>query len=227
MCMAFSVCMLPTCTATLPVRTRRGLADPRGFIFSGNPPSFHHFVPGPLASGEFYTHHLYRKDLLIWFQFMHDQASVSLLSENLYWPRSSPPKCHCSNGRPLPSAFTEFLQTHKRCWPSTWPLCSRPLCSSLISREFQIVWPWVNLLWEAASSSQSHSYHPWAHSSLAFLDNPHLHTRRDAISIYCNFTMISEEKEIATYSSILAWRIPQTEEPGGLQSMGSQELDMT
>ena len=30
------------------------------------------------------------------------------------------------------------------------------------------------------------------------------------------------EKEIATYSSILAWVIPWTEEPGGLQSMGSQ-----
>ena len=30
------------------------------------------------------------------------------------------------------------------------------------------------------------------------------------------------EKEMATYSSILAWRIPWTEEPGGLQSMGSQ-----
>jgi len=29
------------------------------------------------------------------------------------------------------------------------------------------------------------------------------------------------EKEMATYSSILAWRIPWTEEPGGLQSMGS------
>ena len=28
-------------------------------------------------------------------------------------------------------------------------------------------------------------------------------------------------------SSILAWRIPWTEEPGGLQSPGSQELDMT
>ena len=27
------------------------------------------------------------------------------------------------------------------------------------------------------------------------------------------------EKEMATYSSILAWEIPQTEEPGGLQSM--------
>ena len=30
------------------------------------------------------------------------------------------------------------------------------------------------------------------------------------------------EKGNATYSSILAWRIPWTEEPGGLQSMGSQ-----
>ena len=31
------------------------------------------------------------------------------------------------------------------------------------------------------------------------------------------------EKEMATYSSILAWKIPWTEEPGRLQSMGSQE----
>ena len=35
------------------------------------------------------------------------------------------------------------------------------------------------------------------------------------------------EKEMATLSSTLAWRIPWTEEPGGLQSMGSQESDMT
>ena len=35
------------------------------------------------------------------------------------------------------------------------------------------------------------------------------------------------EKEMATHSSILAWEIPWTEEPGGLQSMGLQELDMT
>ena len=33
------------------------------------------------------------------------------------------------------------------------------------------------------------------------------------------------EKEIATYSSILTWRVPWTEEPGGLQSMGSLESD--
>ena len=35
------------------------------------------------------------------------------------------------------------------------------------------------------------------------------------------------EKGMATHSSILAWRIPQMEEPGGLQSVGLQRLDMT
>ena len=34
----------------------------------------------------------------------------------------------------------------------------------------------------------------------------------------------SLEKEMAAHSSILAWDIPQTEEPGGLQSMGSQRV---
>ena len=35
------------------------------------------------------------------------------------------------------------------------------------------------------------------------------------------------EKEMATHSSILAWRIPRTEEPGGLQSIGSQSVRHT
>ena len=34
-------------------------------------------------------------------------------------------------------------------------------------------------------------------------------------------------KEMASHSSIFAWRVPWTEEPGGLQSMGLQESDMT
>ena len=37
----------------------------------------------------------------------------------------------------------------------------------------------------------------------------------------------SLEKEMVTHSSILAWEISQTEELGSLQSMGSQESDMT
>ena len=35
------------------------------------------------------------------------------------------------------------------------------------------------------------------------------------------------EKEMATQSNILAWRIPWTEEPGRLQSTGLQDSDMT
>ena len=32
------------------------------------------------------------------------------------------------------------------------------------------------------------------------------------------------DKEMATHSSVLAWKVPWTEEPGGLQSMGSQRV---
>ena len=35
------------------------------------------------------------------------------------------------------------------------------------------------------------------------------------------------QEDLATHSSILAWKIPWMEEPGGLQFMGSKELDMT
>ena len=42
----------------------------------------------------------------------------------------------------------------------------------------------------------------------------------------CGFRALLD-KEMATHSSILAWEIPWAEEPGGLQSMGLQESDMT
>ena len=41
----------------------------------------------------------------------------------------------------------------------------------------------------------------------------------------CRFNPL--EKETATHFSILAWRIPRTVEPGGLQPMGCKELDTT
>ena len=41
------------------------------------------------------------------------------------------------------------------------------------------------------------------------------------------FPLCCVEKEMATHSSILAWRIPWTEELGGLQSMGHKESDTT
>ena len=50
--------------------------------------------------------------------------------------------------------------------------------------------------------------------------NIHVHTKmqRDICSSFIS------EKEMATTSSILAWKIPWTEEPGGLQSMGSKRV---
>ena len=35
---------------------------------------------------------------------------------------------------------------------------------------------------------------------------------------------VTLEKVMTTHSSILAWRVPRTEDPGGLQSMGSQRV---
>ena len=42
------------------------------------------------------------------------------------------------------------------------------------------------------------------------------------VNLYAEY--IIPEKEMATHSSILAWRIPGTEEPGGLPSMGSHRI---
>ena len=47
------------------------------------------------------------------------------------------------------------------------------------------------------------------------------------LSAFPQLFTITLEKEMATYSSILAWRIPWAEEPGGLQSMGCKESGTT
>ena len=55
---------------------------------------------------------------------------------------------------------------------------------------------------------------PWGLEELDTTE--HLHFHFDAL-----------EKEMATHSSTLTWRIPWTEEPGRLQSLGHKEMDMT
>ena len=42
--------------------------------------------------------------------------------------------------------------------------------------------------------------------------------------LHFHFSFHSLEKEMATHSSVLAWRIPGTGEPGGLPSMGSHRV---
>ena len=43
--------------------------------------------------------------------------------------------------------------------------------------------------------------------------------------LHFHFSFHALEKEMATHSSVLAWRIPGTGEPGGLLSMGRTESD--
>ena len=50
---------------------------------------------------------------------------------------------------------------------------------------------------------------------------------KSPLAIYFTHGSVYTGEEKATHSSILVWRIPWTEEPGGLQSMGSQEWDTT
>jgi len=50
-------------------------------------------------------------------------------------------------------------------------------------------------------------------------------TRLSNFTLFFHFHAL--EKEMATHSSVLAWRIPGTGEPGGLPSMGSPESDTT
>ena len=54
-------------------------------------------------------------------------------------------------------------------------------------------------------------YSPWGHYELVMTERLHFHFH-------------ALEKEIATHSSVLAWRIPGTAEPGGLPSMGSHRV---
>ena len=42
--------------------------------------------------------------------------------------------------------------------------------------------------------------------------------------LHFHFSLSCIEKEMATHSSVLAWRIPETGEPGGLPSMGSHRV---
>ena len=49
-------------------------------------------------------------------------------------------------------------------------------------------------------------------------------TRLSDFTFTFTFHFHAVEKEMATHSSVLAWRIPGTEEPGGLPSMGSHRV---
>ena len=56
---------------------------------------------------------------------------------------------------------------------------------------------------------------PWGRKESDTTERLHFH-----VSLSCTFM----EKEMAAHSNVLAWRIPGTEEPGGLPSVGSHRV---
>ena len=56
------------------------------------------------------------------------------------------------------------------------------------------------------------------------IQHPFMIKTLQKMGIEGTYLTIVKEKEMATHSSTLAWRIPWTKEPGGLQSMGSQRV---
>ena len=54
--------------------------------------------------------------------------------------------------------------------------------------------------------------------------HPHPHLWFTVFWIFCHSSNYIVEKQMATHSSIIAWRIPWTEEPGGLLSMWSHRV---
>ena len=56
------------------------------------------------------------------------------------------------------------------------------------------------------------------------IQHPFMIKTLQKMGIEGTYLNIVKEKEMATHSSTLAWRIPWTKEPGGLQSMGLQRV---
>ena len=69
----------------------------------------------------------------------------------------------------------------------------------------------------------------WFKVSRKYLQNKVNNVEIEMVRIGKNYTLLRDktEKAMAPYSSTLAWKIPWTEEPGRLQSMGSLRVGMT
>ena len=86
-----------------------------------------------------------------------------------------------------------------------------------LSRVFSSATIWEHQYFGTQSSVQSNSHMCIALTIWTFVGK--------VISLLFNMlSRFAMEKEMATHSSILAWRIPGTEEPGGLPSMGSHRV---
>ena len=134
--------------------------------------------------------------------FFHAQASCL----------SSQPKT------PLPPSMISSKSQLQWCF--NWPPSIETSASEL-SFFFSIKWPHRHLWQPGKFRYYSLSFHYWASLVAQMVKNPPAMWETWVWSLGWEGAL---EEGMATHSSILAWRIPWTEEPGGPQSRGSQRV---
>ena len=121
--------------------------------------------------------------------------------------------------------FTIFLLLWAETWP--WQWVSQTLGHKESTPSYNISGRknpglWVTLYSNATCHLQSPNPQPPPSTS----SNPNMKKKKNPPLCLSTFTNLlgSQEKEMATHSGILAWRIPGMGEPGGLPSMGSHRV---
>ena len=121
--------------------------------------------------------------------------------------------------------FSNEFALHTR-WPKYWSFSFSISPSNEHSGLISFRMDWLDLL-AVQGTLKSLLWHHSSKASIfwhsvAQMVESHLQCRRSSFNPWVRKIPLEEEME--THSSILAWKIPWTEEPGGLQSMGSQRV---
>ena len=126
-------------------------------------------------------------------------------------------KATYSPTQPWATSYLRLSVGRKRNFYLCLSLCLESLCHNSLSCGYIKSW-WANILLNVTKVNNSASLVAQLVKNLPAMQETWVRSlgQEDLL-----------EKETATHSSTLAWRIPQTVEPGRLQSMGWQELDTT
>ena len=131
-------------------------------------------------------------------------------------------EAHSQSSLLLTIAQLDPSSSHRKTWHHRQWLCSLP---GIEQQEMS----WRGHAWQIKVTSQilkeGHikcGRRPW-HPTPVFLPGKS-HGWRSLVGCTLTFHFHALEKEMATHSSVLAWKIPGTEGPGGLLSMGSHRV---